>query len=486
MLKLSGDIALRTRLNAKRLSDPLYAYPAVFHPQSDWPGDFEGRALLGICSLHHALEGYPAEQSSLQKQADEIAAHLPEAVNAHHYFGPLFNDQTIDEQQLSGNSWFVRGLTAYLQEFHHPEFRKWLADIALNFFDRVAPHFPSYPTSKRSDGDVGGHLLKEENGWHLSSDVGCAYIALDAYSSLAEILGTPEAISSCQKVADCFIKTDYVGLQFQTHATLTATRGILRLYQVTNDLSYREAAETIFHHYLTEGMTYDFENLNWFGRPDTWTEPCCVVDSAILASQLYFLTAKPAYLRLFNRIVQNGIRTSQRDNGGAGCTSCATGDHYELKNHLYEAYFCCTMRLGEGFEKIHSALLKEEKGALLLTIPESCHDEEKGEVLDISFEEDKGIFSAVCSQNRRLLVYWPIGYSFPSSLRVKGDLLEIPLTANKPFRFSFTKEAYLGGGFHFVGDLLQSKKNDEEEFTPLQDSRQLNQPELESFRQQLK
>ena len=39
-------------------------------------------------------------------------------------------------------------------------------------------------------------------------------------------------------------------------------------------------------------MTATYENYNWFGNghKETWTEPCAVVDSLILALELYRLT----------------------------------------------------------------------------------------------------------------------------------------------------------------------------------------------------
>ena len=35
--------------------------------------------------------------------------------------------------------------------------------------------------------------------------------------------------------------------------------------------------------------TYDYSNINWFKREDTWTEPCCVIDSMILTKELYLI-----------------------------------------------------------------------------------------------------------------------------------------------------------------------------------------------------
>ena len=95
-------------------------------------------------------------------------------------------------------------------------------------------------------------------------------------------------------------------------------------------------------------MTLTYENFNWFGRQDTWTEPCAVVDSFILATKLYRLTNDEEYRTLARRIWFNGLQFCQRENGGAGPNTCVTNEQRILKIRSYEAPFCCSMRYAEG------------------------------------------------------------------------------------------------------------------------------------------
>ena len=95
-------------------------------------------------------------------------------------------------------------------------------------------------------------------------------------------------------------------------------------------------------------MTLTYENFNWFGREDTWTEPCAIVDSLILATELYKITKNDRYKTLARRIWFNGLQFCHRDNGGAGPNTCVTTSQTILKVSMYEAYFCCTMRYAEG------------------------------------------------------------------------------------------------------------------------------------------
>ena len=95
-------------------------------------------------------------------------------------------------------------------------------------------------------------------------------------------------------------------------------------------------------------MTLTYENFNWFKREDSWTEPCAIVDSFILATKLFKITNDEKYLKLARRIWFNGMQFCQRENGGVGPNSCVTVNNPTLKISMYEAPFCCTMRYSEG------------------------------------------------------------------------------------------------------------------------------------------
>ena len=95
-------------------------------------------------------------------------------------------------------------------------------------------------------------------------------------------------------------------------------------------------------------MTYTYENFNWFERKDTWTEPCAVVDSFMLAHFFYEQTGEEKYLSLMRRIYFNGLNHCHRDNGGVGTSKTVYEDNAYTAMGLYEAPFCCTMRFCEG------------------------------------------------------------------------------------------------------------------------------------------
>jgi hypothetical protein len=131
---------------------------------------------------------------------------------------------------------------------------------------------------------------------------------------------------------------------------------MMRLYGLTGSERYLQGARTIYDLYVTGGgMTDTYQNLNWWDRPDTWTEPCAIVDSLMLALELYKATGEESFRTLAARVYHNGFSTMQRDNGGAGTDTVVTAESPwdYLQAQMYEAFFCCTMRLAEGLWYVH-------------------------------------------------------------------------------------------------------------------------------------
>lgn len=342
-----GVLADRLSRQIARLESDMYMPPLVFESQSidTWPGDWEGRAMLSQTLTAMATGREPAG-------LDEAMAELPKKMNERGYLGRILPHLQADEQQLSGHGWLLRALSAYY-EYRGSDVTLFLIEgVVMNLFLPLRETYREYPTDpalRLGGGDMSGHVFAATGNWHLSTDTGCAYIPLDglthAYSvypdcpmrqALGEMIG---------EMIDQFLALDPVGMQLQTHATLTATRGILRMYSVTGNEKYLTAAKHIFDLYLAHGMTVNYENQNWFGRPE-WTEPCAVVDSFMVAAQLFAATGEQKYLPFVNRILYNGMLRTQRAGGGFGCDTCAVDG--VLQAHCYEAWWCCSMRGGEG------------------------------------------------------------------------------------------------------------------------------------------
>lgn len=346
MKKYISDKELQQRifLNRTRMCDEYYDIDHVFNEKDcDWPGDKEGRALLAFVS-HYKID------KNIIPCMHKMVAKIPEMTDGKMFFG-LPSGEVIFEQQLSGHSWYLRGLCEYYEQFSDENVFKYLNMTFDGLYRPTMGHFSEYPVIRDGviSGGVGGHSYGQLNGWMLSTDVGCAFMSIDGLSHYYKISKNPDAFALLEEMADCFDKIDKYELKAQTHCSLTAARGFMRMLELTGDTAWLEKAERVFKLYTESGMTYAYQNFNWFNKGDTWTEPCAIVDSLMLAVMLYKATGNKFYRTYAARIYFNGFASLQRPNGGAGTDTTVSASTTELKiSAMYEAPFCCSMRLAEG------------------------------------------------------------------------------------------------------------------------------------------
>jgi len=367
--------------NYNRLSQPYYQIDQVFqNVGSDWPGDKEGRALLAfVC--HYKISGNKIPALDLMME------NLKIKTNKYYYFGPVAGE-IIFEQQLSGHSWYLRGLCEYFEQFGDSKIIDILRSVVGDLYYNLIGKFASYPIDRElPEGGISGHSGCIIGNWKLSTDVGCAFMSIDGLSHYYQLTKDEKARQLLDEMIDAFVKIDKVKLMAQTHCTLTAARGMLRLYNITHDKKYLFYAIDIFNCYVTSGMTYTYQNFNWWGRGDTWTEPCAIVDSLMLGLELYKLTGEEAYHTYAVRIYHNGFSTLQRYNGGAGTDKTVSNTTDTLGIHGYEAPFCCTMRLAEGL-----LYIKENKDLLAANLSGELIRDDFGRYIngDIIYAEISG------------------------------------------------------------------------------------------------
>jgi hypothetical protein len=100
---MSTNLQQSIERSKNRLSGGPYGIEEVFRPDSyDWPGDWEGRALLAFACHKQMNNEIPCMKAML--------ACFPEKIGEKGYFGRSFDENAIDEQQLSGHNWLLRGL----------------------------------------------------------------------------------------------------------------------------------------------------------------------------------------------------------------------------------------------------------------------------------------------------------------------------------------------------------------------------------------
>lgn len=345
--ELGGDLQERISLCRSRMSETDYSSEFVFKPLSyDWPGDWEGRTLLAMECLKNY---YGNEIQNFTGCLRELEKHL----NKEGYFGNIVDAENVNEQQLAGNSWFLRFLCERYDHAKDEEILKKIQDVVYNFYLKIECSIKNYPVNvDGSDGSnyAAGRIFEKVDEWNLSSDSGCIYISLDGLSHAHSILKDERLGSLIKWMCMAFISTNFSKKNFQSHAFLSGLRGMVRYYVVSGDTEVYQGAKKMFDYYLDTSLNFVYESYGVVNKP-LGSEGCAVVDQAMLCAQFYKLTGDVKYLELYRKMYVNAIRTTQRSNGGMGC-NVAVGDGKQdfarSVPEFAEATWCCTMRGCEG------------------------------------------------------------------------------------------------------------------------------------------
>ncbi|MBO5071322.1 MAG: glycoside hydrolase family 127 protein [Roseburia sp.] len=359
----AGETAARIVKNMGRMHDRIYRPGVAGTSEAEnvgWPGDWEGRAVLALSLEARALNMEPAY---LDKLVDWIFHNC----NEEGYRGDIIDFSSINEQSLAGHSWLLRGLIEYYNWKKDSRVLEKIKQIVQKLYLPTKGkyiYYPKKPDERVYDGKAAGELTGLEfSGWKVSSDTGCAFISLDGLSHVYELIGDPELLELLEEMISVFMTIDFVGISMQTHATLTACRGIMRLYSIHGNPEYLSFCQKMFEVYKQEGMTENYANYNLFSRP-SWTEPCGVIDSFMLAVFLWEASGNSSYIKDAHEIWYNGVCRGQRPNGGFGCDHCVEDGRVRTHENFYEAYWCCSMRGGEGTTFASTCSLRGEKERL--------------------------------------------------------------------------------------------------------------------------
>lgn len=355
LFRPEGELAYRASINYDRMESRRFEPGAtdsegfgIFEPATyAWPGDMEGRAILAWILLQR-MTGRPS------KWLDMAMNKLGEFSNADGYFGPVASPHLHDEQQLAGHGWVLRALCEYWLETKDPATLDRLRTVVEALVLPTAGAHASYPIDPSLRNiNLGSYIGVESEiigEWALSSDIGCVFIFLDGVTQAAIVLEDPRLAEIVRELIQRMTEVDIVGVQVQTHAILTGCRAMIRWADHTSDTQLLLRANAIFNLYATSAASETHENWNWFGRP-THSEVCAIVDSLMIACQLWERTRNPLMLELAQLIYHNGLGHTQRKHGGYGCDTVVGGsgdDPTALRVLVDEAWWCCTMRASEG------------------------------------------------------------------------------------------------------------------------------------------
>jgi len=368
-IEIRGELAVRSGFNFSRLEGQWYRPKEVFTAdQHGWPGDWEGRVILGLTMLAQSTHRTPA-------YLETILSMMPEYLNEKGYIGRMPAKGVVNEQQLAGHSWLLRGLIEYYYWKKDENILARIKTLVENLLLPAKPNYQNYPLEFEERNECKDWELSHpqtKNKDHSETvDTGCAFIMLDGATVAYELLKLPQLKELIETMIERFTKIDLVDIRVQTHATLTATRGIIRFYELTKHVKYLRKAEELFALYKNEAWTENYANYNWFSRP-RWTEPCAVIDSFIVAVWLWKLTGNCSYLEDAHHIYFNAISHGQRNNGGFGTDHCLGADEVFLYPNCFESYWCCTMRGGEGLSRAIEFNFYTNNNELILPFYNDC------------------------------------------------------------------------------------------------------------------
>ncbi|NDP21134.1 MAG: hypothetical protein GZ091_08645 [Paludibacter sp.] len=351
-VKVDGELRVRILKNFDRLEEEKYQPANVFltdQQSGHWPGDTEGRTILGLVRDAQASGREP-------KYLKEIIRLIPQKLNEKGYMGKVYPYGTMDEQQLSGNGWFISGLIEYYKWKKDENVLGYIKSIINNLFLPGKGFYKSYPIDPNvrtsGIGEAIGTVDKKVDNWMLSTDIGCLFIGMDGAINAYKLLPSKELKEVIDEMIERFLLMDLVAVKAQTHASLTAMRGLLTYAEVTGNKKLINEVVKRWDLYRTYGMTENYANYNWFTRYDAATEPCAIVDSYIVISRLWELTQDPQYLPELDLIYYNAISHGQRENGGFGTDRFQPIDLNSLTVQIPEAHWCCTMRGGDGLSSV--------------------------------------------------------------------------------------------------------------------------------------
>ncbi|MGE5557291.1 MAG: beta-L-arabinofuranosidase domain-containing protein [Bacillota bacterium] len=347
-IEIQGGLACRSVFNYARLEGKWYRPDEVFTADiAGWPGDWEGRIMLALTLLAQSTHRTPAYLA-------EIQSLVPEHLNQKGYFGAILPEGVYDEQQMAGNSWFLRSMIEYYYWKKDEAVKRSIETLVKNLILPARGHYAKYPLDPATRDNVPEWSLSKiqhKAGKHKETlDTGCAFIMLDGATQAYELLGWPELKNLIEEMTARYLEMDLAGLQAQTHATLSALRGVIRMYEIDGNREHLDIAKRIFAFYRETAWTESYGNYNWFNRP-RWTEPCAIIDSFMLSVQLWKNTGDPAYLEDAHHIYYNALAHAQRTNGSLGTDICLGAGGVFLGPLTWEVYWCCTMRGGEGWSR---------------------------------------------------------------------------------------------------------------------------------------
>jgi hypothetical protein len=338
------------------LSDVSFALKRIF---TNYSGDISGR-YIELAALTS-----PEGQMS-PKNFGEILKHITDYQKPDGHFGvdiDLTKRITKEDPPMPmfwGNARLLVGLITAAQVYHDERLmasaRK-LGDYYIKSVELLCT--PERINEFLATGTYGGSLTC------------CYFPAIESLAMLHVATGDKRHLKAACDIAEYFRHFDKLPTD-HSHGSISSYRGILMLYQITNNPDYLHRAEAKWEQAVNGGYVWPTGGVGEFWHlVSNGDEACSESDWLRFNLGLWQLTGRTRYLEMAERLLINHYPSDQSDNNGFGqrTFNSEEGVGPIAMKGVHELYFCCTFHGPLGLYYLKSYLATGGKKTISVNFP---------------------------------------------------------------------------------------------------------------------
>lgn len=199
----------------------------------------------------------------------------------------------------------------------------------------------------------------------------CYFPAIESLAMLYEATKDERYLHQAQRMAKFFLHFDTLPVN-HSHGNLSAWRGILDLYQITNDKAYLQQAINKWNEAMDGGYVWPLGGIgeHWYINYNG-DEGCSEADWLRFNLILWRYTGETKYLDLAERLLRNQYAANQTPDGGYGMRhygGASTGPIATFGG-VNEWNFCCNFAGPLGLYFLQSYLAVSAKNNIYINFP---------------------------------------------------------------------------------------------------------------------
>ncbi|MEQ9460877.1 MAG: glycoside hydrolase family 127 protein [Phycisphaeraceae bacterium] len=329
--KLSGELGYRLKRSIDRIENQLpystqYLLTQVSAQKGNWSnfprfhGDIVGRWTLAETHTHAACAQPPIILADLVRDLIQLQ-------NDDGSFGSLaWSDEPLNPEKAYGNGWTIKALAQYALTFKDDAVTKAAHRLGECYLAMAPAWF---------DSDDGEDITRG-----YASTISCFYHALDGVMTMHRLTADPRYLDLAREMAKRITPLNEAD---HSHMYLMIRRGLLALYQQTNDQAGIAELERELDRFNDQWVMETGGIPERLVKPDeNWTlqdEACSLFDWNMLTLAMHAETGNDRWLRRAILNLENNIFYNQNYNGGF----CSVEIEHGYPQMGKEAPWCCSV-----------------------------------------------------------------------------------------------------------------------------------------------